>query len=113
MGGGPSRGNVSGNTRKNIANIENTNCTDLKFNTQLASPKISIISTLKSKDILDLFIWENGCRAYFGKEYAGSIICLELNKLLKCMKNGNVFVGIVRNVNGAKCSITVQHIDTI
>lgn len=105
MGGSSSRRSGMPKPRK----LENT-C-DLTIHTQLKSPIEEIISTLREGDILDIAIFPpDDCVALSNGKIAGKIVCFELKELLDCIKLGNEYYGIIKNINGIRCSITIRQI---
>lgn len=103
--GGSGSGSGGGRTQK----PKSMSCGELTFNTQLSSPREDVIILLKVGFTLDIEISPNqtACVVIFEDKVAGTIIHSLLNQLISCIKSGYRYYARVRNVNGAKCSITV------
>lgn len=86
-------------------------CEELKFNTQLSSPKEDVIVNIRPGMLLEVILspTRTTCVVIIDGQIAGTIIHSNLNKLINCIVKGNVFYAKVRSVDGAKCAITVLH----
>ena len=78
--------------------------------TQLASPQPSVIASLSPGDELDIVFTDSGaCNAVYRGKIAGSIVGVQLARIIDCMNKGHRFIAIVRTVDGAKCAVTIKN----
>jgi hypothetical protein len=86
------------------------NCKEVVIKTQLFSPVPAVLGDLKVGDKLSIKL--DGpvgpCVAVNGNSIAGTIISKDLYLIIDCMKKGIEFIGMVRNISGGSCSLTIQ-----
>jgi len=86
-------------------------CDDLVFSTTLNSPKVSVISKLKAKDVLRLTL--AGPRGPVVAvtsegETAGSITEPRLVDLIRCMSEGHKYIALVLSIDAGACRVQVR-----
>ncbi|GAA3968042.1 hypothetical protein [Mucilaginibacter dorajii] len=107
MGGSNSNNRGGGSQSRN----QDVACDELKFNTQLSSPKEEVLVLLEVGLLLEIELSpsKTTCVVIYKSKIAGTIIHLNLKQLINCIIAGNTFYARVRSVDGAKCAITVLH----
>lgn len=87
-------------------------CETLQFDTQLASPKASVVVQLNVGDILDIAFATTGHQVVIalrnGAE-AGSIVHSLLTQLRNCMTQGEQYQARVLQVSGGQVRLRVFH----
>lgn len=88
----------------------NTDCSNTIIRTQLFSPDHKVVKEIIVGDHMDIQLInpKGPCVAIYKGEIAGTIISRDLIQLINCIKNGFKFIGIVRNVTGGSCAITIK-----
>ena len=101
----------------NAFKVYNNNlpCSKQVINTQLSSPNEEIIKTLKKGDVLaiELISSRHTLVALFEDEIAGVIVNKEMIKLIDCIKKGQSFEAVIRNIIGGMCAITIKSINSL
>lgn len=94
--------------------IHANSCADLKFDTQLASPKAAVVSKMKVGDLLDLvFKTINNTQVVttlWNNQIAGGIVHPLLTQLRNCMTEGELYKARVLQINGGIVSLRVYHV---
>lgn len=89
-------------------------CANLRFDTQLASPKAAVVSSMKVDDILDLALKTiNNTQvviALWTNQIAGSIVHRLLTQLRNCMTEGEQYKARVLQINGGIVRLRVYHV---
>lgn len=75
-----------------------TPCNNLKFRTDLASPKAAAMD-LEIGDILDVMVQDDGIVVIFGGVIVGGIACKESARLKFCLSQGNTYKASVLDKN--------------
>jgi hypothetical protein len=88
---------------------EQVECKDMTITTSLNSPVPEIIKLIKRGDHLDIVIDKFVLLAKFNGEVAGSITHVLYMDLIKCIKKGNIYVGVVIQKIGGNCEIQIIH----
>jgi len=86
-------------------------CDDLVFPTILNSPKVSVISKLRAKDVLRLNLaGPAGPVVAVTKEgeTAGSITEPRLVDLIRCMNTGHKYIALVLSIDAGACRVQVR-----
>lgn len=91
----------------------NSSCEALQFDTQLASPKPSVVAHLSVGDILDITFGTAGQQVvvaiHNGME-AGSIVHSLLTQLRTCMIQGEQYQARVLQVSNGQVRLRVYHV---
>lgn len=88
-------------------------CRQLIVHTQLLSPDEAVLATLKKGDVLEIAInaKTSVCVAKKGALVAGTIINIQLSRLMQCIKKGNDYEAIVRSISGGHCAVTIKWVE--
>ena len=107
-GGGSKRGSSKGKGSK----ITNDYCLLLEIETSLFSPDEEVINLLKKGDELEIIYSEIGNRIEArttDDELAGTLVGNKITDLLRCIKDGNKYKGVVQSISGGNCKIKISH----
>lgn len=85
---------------------ETTPCENLKFKTNIASPKPAALS-LTIGDILQVELQNESLVLIYRGSLVGGIACKESRRLSYCISIGNTYEASVINTNGASINISV------
>lgn len=83
-----------------------TPCNNLKFQTNIASPKTTALS-LSIGDVLDITVQGDALKLLHNGTIVGGIACKESSRLLYCIEQGNNYEAEVIKVNLAKITVSV------
>lgn len=83
-----------------------TSCDNLKFRTDLASPKAAAMS-LNIGDILEVILVGDGIAVLFDDDLVGGIACKESSRLAFCLSQGNTYKASVLSKNVGQIKISV------
>jgi hypothetical protein len=88
------------------------NCDDLIIKTQLYSPDPDVLDNINTGDYLGVEVLgpKGPCVATHKGKIAGTILSVEVLKLIMCISQGTKFRALVRRVTGGECAITVTSI---
>lgn len=91
-----------------------SSCAALQFDTQLASPKASVVANLTVNDILDIALSQSANQqaivALWNGAEAGGIVDPHLSQLRNCMSQGDQYQARVLNVGGGQVRLRIYHI---
>jgi hypothetical protein len=106
---------MSGNGRGSDTNGGPTNghtCPALFAGAKLASPKGAVIANLKTGDILDLRVIQQGSTyiliASTGGADAGSVTHTSITQIIKCIQEGNNYVGHITKLEGGNLELDIR-----
>lgn len=106
MSGDGSTGEIFGTAGRGV------DCASLFFTTALASPVAAVVRSLRKEDELTLELRSADSNIVLAKTgedlVAGSIVSPYQAKLVRCMRDGFSFIGLVRSVKGGSCEIDVR-----
>jgi hypothetical protein len=90
--------------------IDNDNCSRLVIKTQLASPKVEVVSNLRKGDLLSITTAsDQGPIQAFdsNQKLAGNIVSREQARLLNCINKGTNYKGEVISIDEGQCIIQI------
>lgn len=86
-------------------------CDQLKFTTQLASPKEAVVEQMNVEDVLDIAIGEqNGqavVQALWNGQIAGGIADQKLHRLRQCLGEGVMYAATVLGITNGQVRVRV------
>jgi hypothetical protein len=85
-------------------------CKDLIIRTQLLSTRKEVLSRIVKGDILRIRLLKPAgpCVAVYDEDIVGTVIHKDLLQLINCLNNGSAFSGVVREIVGGSCLITIK-----
>jgi hypothetical protein len=87
-------------------------CATLAFDTQLSSPKATVVSTLKVKDVLDVTTQVVGgvtvVVALHGGQIAGGLASPLVQRLRECIENGTAFRARILSIASGQVRVHVE-----
>lgn len=89
-------------------------CATLQFDTQLASPKVSVVANLAVNDILDIVLSQSASQqtivALWNGAEAGGIVDPLLSQLRNCMNEGEQYQARVLHISGGQVRLRIYHV---
>ena len=89
-------------------------CSKLRFSTQIATPQVGAIQTLKMGDVLDVQVVNvSGAHAvaiFKQNNLIGGLAGGLVNRLRECLLGGSVFKATVTTINGGQITLDIEPI---
>jgi hypothetical protein len=91
-----------------------SSCATLQFDTQLASPKASVVANISVNDLLDIALSQSSNQqivvALFKGTEAGGIVDPNLSQLRNCMSKGELYQAKVLQISGGQVRLRISHV---
>lgn len=91
-----------------------TSCSTLQFETQLASPKASVVATITVGDLLEISLSQSSNQqtvvALHDGDEAGGIVDPHLSQLRNCLNQGELFQARALQVSGGQVRLRIFHV---
>jgi hypothetical protein len=110
-GGGRVGGGISGGTGSGSVGNVATSCLDIRFQTQLSSPKPNVVAKLKADDLLEIHLTDVGPQVVvavlYKGEVAGGLASPQIQRIRECLEQGTKFEAKVISKNEGQVLIDV------